>query len=90
MGPAQVFQVSACQVSAGSEDRKAKLLKILNWGGQALTGEQQQQLKALVAEWDGVFTVEMTDWGEVKEVTHDIDTGNNPPISSFPGVCPLH
>ncbi len=47
-------------------------------------GEEQ---KALVAEWDGVFAVETTDWGEVKEVTHDIDAGNNP---RFPGMYPLH
>ncbi len=88
-GPAQVFQVSACQVSAGSEDRKAKLLNILNWGGQTLTGEQQQQLKALVAEWDDVFAVETADRGEVKEITHDIDTGNNPPVKQFPRRVPF-
>ncbi len=56
-----VFQVLACLVSVAPEeatDMKAKLLDSLDWGGQTLTEEEQQQLKMLVTEWDSMFAVE--------------------------------
>ena len=54
----------------------AKLEEVWNSAAQALEGEEREQLRKLLINYQDVFADSEYDLGNFKEVYHEIDTGD--------------
>ena len=65
-------------------DRIEKLLSVLKLEEAGLTCEEHRKLAELIQENYDVFALDPSELGATDVVTHDIETGDHPPIHQHP------
>ena len=71
------------------QERKEKLVEMLEWEVGGRSGEEHDVVKAEVMLAHDVFAVEDDERGEVEEVRHRIDIGESAPIRQAPLRTPF-
>ena len=72
--------VASIQTSAGKEENKHILWEIVQSSGVHLDASQQQQLYALLEEYQDIFALSSRNLGRTSKLRHKIDTGQASPI----------
>ena len=69
--------------------RSTELAEKLQLRSEVLSEDGLQKLKSLILEWDDVFAVEANERGEVKELRHEVNTGDAAPVKQLPRRVPF-
>ena len=69
--------------------RTEKLIKVLKLDEAGLPPEQEEKLKELIKANADIFALDSTELGSTDMVTHDIITGDHPPIHQPPRRIPF-
>ena len=85
--PSTVYHL-ANQETAITE-RHHRLLQLLESGCWNIPPEAKHQLQSLVVQFEDVFAVEDSELGRAHDVTHTINTEDNPPIKQRPRRVPF-
>ena len=70
--------------------RRTELLeRLVQVGTDGMTEGEHHELKSVVVESHDVFAVDEGDRGEVKDVQHEVDTGDSAPVRQAPRRAPF-
>ena len=86
---AQVNLVESKLTPQKQADRTEKLLKVLKLEEAGLPQEQQRQLEKLIIANADIFALDSSELGSTDLVTHDIFTGDHPPVHQLPRRIPF-
>ena len=70
-------------------NRKEELKKLVKVGSEKLTDAEEHRIRDCVLEAQDLFALTELERGEVVGVTHEIDTGESPPIRQAPHHVPF-
>ena len=81
--------VGAMTKSSSVEQRKQRLLDVLQLDREYLSTDEHQQLLTFLTDHHEQFALDPMDLGCTDQVTHSIDTGDNLPIKQHPRRIPF-